>query len=134
MHTSADAAKVRGTRLEEAAKALVLKDRRRDELFMCVISGHRRLDLKLIKELRKSKNLSLADPDEVYAATGCRVGTVPPFPLLFAMEGYADECIFDNDHVVFSAARHVKSIRMKISDWRDLAGVRIAALAGRNVR
>lgn len=126
VHTSEDAAKVRGTRLEEAAKALVLKDRTNDGLFMCVVPGHKRLDLKRLKELRASKDISLAHPDEVFAATGCKVGTVPPFPILFNLEGYADEAVFANEHVVFSAASHYKSIRMGSADWRAVAGVTIA--------
>ncbi len=129
VHTSADAAKVRGTRLEEAAKALVLKDRTNDKLFMCVVSGHRRLDLKLIKEMLHAKNVSLASPDEVLVATGCEVGTVPPFPVLFGMDGYADEGIFENERVVFSAASHYKSIRMRAEEWKAVAGVAVAGLA-----
>jgi len=129
VHTSADAAKVRGTRLEEAAKALVLKDRTNSKIFMCVVSGHKRLDLKRIKALLGSKNVSLAHPDEVFAATGCKVGTVPPFPILFGLEGYADEGIFEHEHVVFSAASHYKSVRMRAQDWKTVAGVVVEQLA-----
>lgn len=129
VHTSADAAKVRGTSLEEAAKALVLKDRTHDELFMCVVSGHRRLDLKRIKRLRNSKNISLAHPDEVLERTGCKVGTVPPFPVLFEMEAYVDEGVLENEHVVFSAASHHKSIRMRSEEWQSVAGLSPAEIA-----
>ncbi len=124
VHTSEDAAKVRGTKLEEAAKALVLEDRTHKRLFMCVVSGHKKLDLKKIKSILNSKDISLAHPDDVFAKTGCKVGTVPPFPGLFSLDGYADEGIFANEHVVFSAASHVKSIRMKATDWETVAGVR----------
>ncbi len=143
VHTSEDAAKVRGTRLEEAAKALVLKTRQRrgsgtpvaedrthDTLFLCVVSGHKRLDLKRIKALLSSKDVSLAHPDEVFRATGCKVGTVPPFPVLFGLPGYCDAGVLENEHVVFSAASHYKSIRMKAADWKDAAGVTVERLAG----
>ncbi|MBR9692351.1 hypothetical protein GOV07_00285 [Candidatus Woesearchaeota archaeon] len=125
VHTSEDAAKVRGTKLEEAAKALVLKDRTKNELFMCVVSGHKRLDLKKIKKLRNSKNVSLANPEEVFEKTGCKVGTVPPFPILFDMPAYADEGILENDYVVFSVASHFKSIRIKSKEWKEVAGVSV---------
>lgn len=131
VHTSEDAAKVRGTKLEEAAKALVLKDRTKDILFMCVVSGHKRLDLKKIKKMRNSKNISLADPDEVFEKTACKVGTVPPFPVLFGLEGFVDQGVLDNDHVVFSAASHFKSIRMKSEAWKDVAGVGSADISSR---
>ncbi len=129
VHTSGDAAKVRGTKLEEAAKALVLSDRTNKKLFMCVISGHRKLDLKKVKELLNSKDVSLAHPDKVLAATGCKVGTVPPFPALFGLPGYCDEHVFENEHVVFSAASHYKSIRMRAKDWQDVAGVVVERIA-----
>lgn len=123
VHTSEDAAKVRDTKLEEAAKALVLKDRTKDEFFMCVVSGHKRLDLKKIKRLRNSKNVSLASPDDVFKRTGCKVGTVPPFPALFGLDGYVDAGVLANDFVVFSAASHYKSIRMRSEEWKAIAGV-----------
>jgi Ala-tRNA(Pro) deacylase len=129
VHTSEDAAKVRGTRLEEAAKALVLNDRTHDRLFMCVVSGHKKLDLKKIKVMLNSKDVSLAHPDDVLAATGCKVGTVPPFPSLFGFDGYCDEGVFENEYVVFSAASHYKSIRMKAEDWKAVAGVVVTRLA-----
>ncbi len=129
VHSSADAAKVRGTRLEEAAKALVLHDKTRDEFFMCVVSGHRRLDLKKLKALRGSKNISLAAPDDVLRVTGCKVGTVPPFPALLGLQGYCDAGVLENDFVVFSAASHYKSIRMKSEEWRRVAGVEVRAIA-----
>ncbi len=129
VHTSEEAAKVRGTKLEEAAKALVLKDRAKKELFMCILSGHRRLDLKKIKVLRNSTNVSLADPAEVDRKTGCKVGTVPPFPALFKLEGYVDQGVLDNEFVVFSAASHHKSIRMRSGEWQAVAGVTPEELA-----
>lgn len=124
VHTSRDAATVRGTRLEEAAKALVLEAKQEGKrtVFLCVVSGHRRLDLKRVKALLDTKNASLAHPDLVLERTGCKVGTVPPFPALLGLKGYADEAIFANEHVVFSAASHHKSIRMRSEDWLRVSG------------
>jgi len=129
VHTSEEAAKVRGTKLEEAAKALVLKDRTHDKLFMCVVSGHHKLDLRKIKALLGSKDVSLAHPDDVLAATGCKIGTVPPFPSLFGLDGYCDEDVFEREHVVFSAASHYRSVRMRAEEWKRIAGVSVAPLA-----
>jgi Ala-tRNA(Pro) deacylase len=129
VHTSEEAARVRGTKLEEAAKALVLKDRTHNKIFMCVVSGHRTLDLRKIKALLGSKDVSLAHPDEVLAATGCKIGTVPPFPSLFGLDGYCDEDVFGREYVVFSAASHYRSVRMKAEEWKWVAGVSVAPLA-----
>lgn len=122
VHTSSDAAKTRGTKIEEAAKALVLQTKS-GKVFMCVVSGHLRLDLKKIKKLVGEKNCSLAHPDVVFEKTGCKVGTVPPFPNLFELEAYVDSKVFDNEEIVFSAGTHNHSIRMNAKDWQKVTGI-----------
>ncbi|MBR9700509.1 YbaK/EbsC family protein [Candidatus Woesearchaeota archaeon] len=121
VHSSEDAAKVRGTSLEEAAKALVLQSKS-GKIFLCVVSGHRKLDLRKIKKIIGEKNCSLAHPDVVFEATGCKVGTVPPWGNLFDIPIYADEELFTREHVVFSAGTHHNSIRMLAEDWERLVG------------
>ena len=134
VHTSEEAARVRGTRIEEAAKALVLCGRgSRDgrpveEFFMCVVPGHKRLSLRRVKALLGFKKAALAHPDDVFRVTGCRVGAVPPFPILFNLPGYCDASILENERVVFSAASHYKSVRMLSADWRGVAGVTVLNL------
>ena len=129
VHTSADAAKVRGTLLEEAAKALVLHDRTNNAFFMCIVSGHKKLDLKKIKQVRNATNVSLAHPEDVLKATGCPVGTVPPFPVLFGLDGYCDGGVLENEYVVFSAGSNYVSIRMASKEWSGVAGVVVHDLA-----
>lgn len=119
VHTSQDAAKVRGTDIKQAAKALVLKDKQTGKLFMAIVAGDRRLDLKIIKkEIVGSKNVSLAPPEEVLQATGCTVGSVPPFGNLFGLQTYFDQHLADTqEHIVFSAGTHHDSIKMKTADF-----------------
>jgi len=123
VHSSADAAKVRGTKIEEAAKALVLA-KGDGTLFQCIVSGGRRLDLKKIKTLLDEKNVSLAHPDKVFDATGCKVGSVPPFGNLFdsLLPMYADQELFTREHIVFCAGSHHHSVRMLANDWLTLTG------------
>ncbi len=128
VHTSKDAARVRGTRLEEAAKALVL-EAGGQQLFLCVVSGDRRLDLRKIKQLLGVRNVCLAHPDTVLAATGCPVGTVPPFPQLLGLTGYADAALLQQERIVFSAASHYRSIRMNSQDWLRLSACQLADIA-----
>ena len=132
VHSSADAAKTRGTKLEEAAKALVLQKKFKgdqNEIFMCVISGHRSLDMKKIKKLVGCKNIALADPADVLLVTGCVIGTVSPMPQLFGLQGYVDRGVLENECVVFSCASHHISIRMKSTDWHSVSGAQIEDIA-----
>lgn len=126
VHSSEDAAKVRGTKLEEAAKALVLTTASRG-LIQCVVAGHRRLDLRKIKRLLGETNVCLAHPDVVLEATGCPVGSVPPFGNLFEppIPIYADEELFSREYIVFSAASHHHSIRMEAIEWKELVDAEI---------
>jgi prolyl-tRNA editing enzyme YbaK/EbsC (Cys-tRNA(Pro) deacylase) len=121
VHSSHDAATVRGTKIEEAAKAIVLQTGS-GKLVQCIVSGHKKIDLKKLKVILAEKNISLAHPDVVFSATGCKVGSVPPFGNLFAppMPVYADENIFSRSHVVFSAGSHYHSIRMEANAWASV--------------
>ena len=129
VHSSEDAAKVRGTSLEEAAKALVLMTGS-GMLVLCMVAGHRKLDLKKVKELLDEKNVRLADPDLVFEVSGCKVGSVPPFGNLFdtPLPMYADDELFTREHIVFSAGSHYHSIRMKAEDWAAITKTEIVSI------
>lgn len=134
VHSSADAARTRGTKLEEAAKALVLQAKKKkgegeDFLFMCIVSGHKTLDMKKVKAVVGCKNVCLADPKDVYVKTGCVIGTVSPMPKLFELRGFCDSAVLENDHVVFSCASHFKSLRMKSVDWLSVSGADVMDLS-----
>ncbi len=118
VHRSAEAAKIRGTRLEQAAKALVLQDKN-EEVYMFVVGGNRRLDLKKIKKgILHVKNISLAHPDLVLEKTGCSVGSVPPFGNLFGLKVFIDKNLVETqEEIVFSAGTHNDSIKMKVRDY-----------------
>lgn len=118
VHSSKDAARVRATKLEEAGKALILETGG-GALIQCIVPGHRRLDLRKVKDLLGEKNVSLAHPDLVLKETGLKVGTIPPFANLFSppLPLYADEDLFAREHIVFSAGTHHHSVRMRSEDW-----------------
>jgi len=126
VHHSSDAAKIRGTNLEDAAKAIVLKVEFKDEkndstksfkFIQAVLSADQRIDLKKLKILLQSKNVSLASPDEVLEKTGCTIGSVPPFGKLFNIQMYMDESLLKKDLIVFSAGTHNDSIQLKAEDY-----------------
>jgi len=125
IHSSEEAARIRGTSLEEGAKALVLKGKRGDvkKYFMCIISGDKKLNLKKVRRTTGFPNVSLAHPDKVKELTGLEVGKIPPFPFLFDLDGYVDKDVLKNKHVCFSVASNYKSVRMNSKEWRVIASV-----------
>jgi Ala-tRNA(Pro) deacylase len=119
VHTSEDAAKIRGNTIEQAAKAIVLKakDKEKKIYFQCVLGGDKKIDFKKIRGIIKIKNISLANAEEVLEVTGCSVGSVPPFGFLFNLNVYFDRKLLEQEEIVFSAGTHNNSVRMKSEDY-----------------
>ena len=120
VHRSEEAAKIRGNTVEQAAKAIVLKVKKRNseyELIQCVLSGHRKIYLKKLKQLLDLKSAGLATPEEVLEKTGCTIGSVPPFGGIFGMLVYMDPCVLEQETIFFSAGTHNDSVKMKSKDY-----------------
>jgi Ala-tRNA(Pro) deacylase len=130
--TSEDAAKIRGTNIEDAAKAIILKVQSKDGNFIfiqAVVPANQRIDLKKLKILLDSKNVALASPDEVLEQTGCTIGSVPPFASkLFNITMYMDESILKKDLIVFSAGTHNDSIQMNAQDYYEILEPKVVEL------
>jgi Ala-tRNA(Pro) deacylase len=120
VRTSQDAASVRETNLDDAAKAIILKAKNEvgeEIFFQCVIQASKMIDLKVIKQMLNVKNAALASPDEVLEKTGCTVGSVPPFANLFGIQVYLERELLSRDKIIFSAGTHTDSIEMSPYDY-----------------
>ncbi len=115
VYTSEQAAKVRKVELKTGVKALVLKT---DEasFIMGLIAANKRIDLKRLAKIARTKKLRLASPQEVLKITGCEVGSVHPFGNLHRLPTYLDSSILENNMVNFNAGLHTVSIEMKVKD------------------
>ncbi len=119
-HTSEEAARVRGTRLEQGAKALVV---RADDRFVhCVLPADRKADNAALRALVGTRKLRFATRDELLALTGCEPGAVPPFGNLFGLPVLLDEALCANEQVVFNAGSNTVSITMRCSYLVRLSG------------
>jgi Ala-tRNA(Pro) deacylase len=115
VYTSEQAAKVRGVELKTGVKALVLKTEK-GSLVMGLIAADKRIDLKKLAKIARTKKLRLASPQEVLKMTGCEVGSVHPFGNLHRLSTYLDSSILENNMVNFNAGLHTVSIQMKAKD------------------
>ena len=118
VHTSEEAARMRGVPLESGAKALVLRSE--GKFLMVVIAGDKKIDLKRVKDVIKSKRLSLATHEEALHVTHCTIGSIPPFGNLFSIPVYLDKSLLRNVIINFSAGRHDTSIAMSIADYQKV--------------
>ena len=116
--TSELASKIRGTPLEQGAKAIVLRSR--GKFFMCVLPGNRKINYGKVKKIIGSRKLSLATPEEVKEVTGCEIGGVPPFGNLFNIPLYVDRNLLKNEIIDFNAGLKTVSIEMKAEDYINI--------------
>ncbi len=119
VHTSQEAAEVRGTKLSEGAKAIVLFADGKP--LMVAVPGDRKVDFKSFKALYKVRDLRMASPEEVLSITSVPIGAVPPFGHIFGIPLYADVAIRQNQSVSFNAGLHTKSVRMIETDYEKIA-------------
>jgi Ala-tRNA(Pro) deacylase len=118
VRTSEEAAKVRGTPLEQGAKALVC--RADDKVVLLVLPANRRLDTRAFKRMAGVKNISMVSPDELRELTDLEVGAVPPFGNLLGLPTYADERLFSLSHISFNAGSRTVSVIMAPGDFQRL--------------
>jgi Ala-tRNA(Pro) deacylase len=127
VHTSQEAARVRGTRLQQGAKALVV--RAEDRFVHCVLPAHLRADNAALRAIVGTRKLRFATRDELYSLTGCEPGAVPPFGNLFGLPVLLDEALCDNERVVFNAGSHARSITMQCTDLVRISGATVCRFA-----
>ena len=113
--TSKDAARVRGTKEEQGAKAIILRS---DGQFMlCVLPGNEKIDLKKLRLIINKKSLSLATREEVFKVTNCVPGEVPPFGNVFKIKTFVDKSLLNNKEIAFNAGLMTRSIIMNTNDF-----------------
>jgi Ala-tRNA(Pro) deacylase len=112
--TSEQAAAVRGTPLEDGAKALVCHAD--DRLVLIVVPANLRLDTRAFKSAYGVKNLRMAGAEEV-EALGAVPGGVPPFGSAMGLPTYADEGLARRETLSFNAGSRTTSVIVAAADY-----------------
>jgi aspartyl-tRNA synthetase len=120
VRTSEEAAKIRGTKLSEGAKAMVLQSLTyTDKLIQIVIPADKQLDLNKAKEII-GEDLKIADADLIYNKIGLKIGGIPPMGRIFNLEVYYDKTMYskakDGNRVAFNCGTRTQSIIMLVED------------------
>ena len=106
------------------AKPVVIKAD--DKYIMCVLSANDKVDLKALKGQLGVKSVGLAKEEEIGEIfTDCELGAEPPFGHLYDLPTIMETGMEKDDHIVFQAGTHDKSIRMSMADYRKLAEPKI---------
>lgn len=127
VRTSEEAAQVRGTPLEEGAKALVV---RADDRFVhLVLPAHLRTDNARLRALLGTRKVRFATAEELAELTGCPPGAVPPFGNLFGLPVLVDEALLVAGRIAFNAGSNAVSITMRGEDFVRLSGATVCRFA-----
>jgi len=116
--SSEEAAKVRGTSLQQAAKALVLQADK--EFILYVLPGDQRADLDQLQKHLGVKKLAMASRDSVFQKTGVKVGAVPPFGSFMSLKTYLAAAMQEQEKIAFNAGDHERSVIMELEDYLRL--------------
>jgi len=119
VRTSQEAARARGTALEQGAKALVFQADERTVLL--VVQAHRRVDTRAFKRAAGVKNLRMMPADDLRALTGLEVGAVPPFGHLLGLPTYVDARLLELPRIAFNTGSRSASVVMAARDFARLA-------------
>ncbi len=127
IYTSEQAAKVRGTKLEQGAKALIMYTDKKPA--MLVLSAATRIDNKTFKKLYNVKDLHMASAQEVIEITGIEIGAIPPFGNIFELPVYVDEKLKTQKTISFNAGLHSQSIDMRYQDYEKIVNPTIGSFS-----
>lgn len=117
--TSEETAEIRGTNLEEGAKALILKGKKSKVNYMIVVPAHLKLDTKAAKQVL-GEEVEFEKPDKIKEVYDLEVVAVPPFGVLLGMETFYDNGLFGNEMSNFNIGTRSDSVNMKSEDFRKL--------------
>ena len=115
VHTSEQAARIRGTPLASGAKALICRGE--EQFVMFVLPADRKLDSQAVRRAMGWRKLRFATREEVLEMTGLTPGSIPPFGSLFGLPVYCDDRLSANGEINFNAGDHRISIAMPYADY-----------------
>ena len=92
-----------------------------NKLAMIVMPAHVRLDMALLKQETKAKDIELAHEYEFNDKfPGCELGAMPPFGDLYEMDVYVADSLSHRNWLAFNGGTHSELIKMKTKDFLSL--------------
>lgn len=112
--TMEEAEKACGHTPSEGVKTLLLASGK-GELYLAVLRGDNRLDFKKIKEVLKTKKISLADSEEVHKI-GVTEGALTPFGYGVKIPVLLDSSIFEEKSSYINPGVNTETFKLKSED------------------
>lgn len=124
-------AKIRGNRIEQSIKSIVIQVRLKKETMYCLanVPGDCRIDFDGLKRHYQAGSVAFASREKAQELSGCVIGAIPPFSFSDQLQVLADPLIQENEEVVFNAGRLDRSIFMKLHDYLRIAQPQLVKIA-----
>lgn len=115
--------KIRGNKLEQAAKCLVVMVKRGKErrYYLAVVPGDQAVDLQAIMKYGNGDGVMLAPPDRAFNLTNCEMGAVLPFSFHENLKLIVDPSLKNIEQIVFNAGRLDVSLFMNTQNYINIA-------------
>ena len=113
--SSEDSARVRGTKMEQGIKAIIVRGKTSKKNYQLNIPSHLKLDMKAVAEVVGEK-CDFEDPTVIQERFGLIVGGIPPFGNLLNIDTYYDPQITQNSQAAFNCGLVTESIVMNTAD------------------
>lgn len=128
VHTSEEAARVRGMSAHTGAKSLLLKTG--EAFVVAVLAGSQRLDSKKLKHhLGASDKPRFATPEEVQQHMGCEVGACYPHGSLIGLRTILDANLAEQAMLSFNPGVHNKTLNLDMDDYLAVEQPEVADIA-----
>ena len=124
---------MRGNRLEQAAKCIVLMvkiGKKITRYVLAVVPGDAKVDLQAVKALMHGTYVAFASSDIAERLAGSVAGTILPFSFSPELELVVDPALLENEEIYFNAARLDRSLVLRTSDYVALAKPRLGRISG----
>ncbi len=127
VRTSAEAALVRGTTMEQGAKALVFQTA--DRLLLLVLPANLRVDSRGFRHALGVRSLRMIAASDLLQQFDLEVGAVPPFGRLLGLETYVDERLLVQPRIAFNAGSKTTSVLLATADYLRLEKPTVGSFA-----
>lgn len=95
---------------------------------MVVLPADHRVDLTKLDKLLGAPAALATEAEFKMLFPDCAVGAMPPFGSLYELPVYVDQCLADDEFIVFEAGTHTDAVRMSYADYGRLAHAPVADL------
>jgi len=99
------------------------------EVLMAVLPADHRIDLEKLDKVTGRKTALATEAEFNALFPDCAVGAMPPFGQLYSVPGYVDASLSEAERIVFEAGTHSDAIRMRYTDYAQVAKPTVADFA-----